>query len=282
MCDRRRSLKRGRHKNEESRREYQKANAEVRKAMKKAKENWVCKQCTYIDQGNDKTAYNTLNILTRTSQPKSTAIEDRDGNLLTNNEKVKERWTEYCSGLYNVELNTDISILDTRTEGSMETPPILKEEVEAAIGGLKSNKSPGIDNVPSELLKYGGEEILQALTDLCQKIMETKTWPKEWTQSLVIPIPKKGNLKQCTNYRTISLISHPSKIMLRIILNRLRRRSEEVLSEEQAGFRAKRSTVEQVFNSRILIEKCLQHQRDLCHNFIDFKKAFDRSQLIVK
>ena len=133
-----------------------------------------------------------------------------------------------------------------------------------------------MDNVPSELLSSGGEEAVKALTVLCQKIWNAKKWPTEWTQSLMIPLPKKGNLRQCQNYRTISLISHPSKVMLRIILNHLKAKAEELLSEEQAGFRAGRSTVEQIFNCRVLIEKHLQHQRDLFHNFIDFKKAFDR------
>jgi len=93
---------------------------------------------------------------------------------------------------------------------------------------------------------------------------------------LVLQLPKKGNLKKCINYRTISLINHPSKILLRIILNRLKTQAEELLAEEQAGFRPKRSCVEQIFNCTVLIEKHLQHQWDLHHNFIDFKKAFDR------
>ena len=84
----------------------------------------------------------------------------------------------------------------------------------------------------------------------------------------------KGNL--CQNYRTISLFSHPSKIMLKIILNRLQPQAEEIIAEEQAGFRAGRSTTEQIFNLRILGEKYLQHQQNLYHVFIDFKKAFDR------
>ena len=141
---------------------------------------------------------------------------------------------------------------------------------------LKPGKSPGVDNIPSKLLRNGGEETIKALTALCQKIWEQKKWPTEWTQSLAIPLPKKGNLRQCQNYRTISLISHPSKVMLHIILSSLKAKAEELLGEEQAGFRAGRSTVEQIFNSRVLIEKHLQHQRDLFHNFIDFKKAFDR------
>ena len=97
-----------------------------------------------------------------------------------------------------------------------------------------------------------------------------------WTQSLIVTLPKKGNLQLCQNFRTISLISHSSKVMLKVILNRLRPQAEEIIAEEQAGFRAGRSTIEQIFNLRILCEKYLQHQQNLYHVFIDFKKAFDR------
>ena len=89
-------------------------------------------------------------------------------------------------------------------------------------------------------------------------------------------LPKEGNLQQCQNYRTISLISHPSKVMLKVILNRLKPQAEKIIAEEQAGFRAGRSTSERIFNLRILCEKYLQHQQDLYHVVIDFKKAFDR------
>ena len=99
---------------------------------------------------------------------------------------------------------------------------------------------------------------------LC-KTWETKEWPKEWTQSLAIPLSNNGNLKQCQNYCTISLTSHPSKIMLQVIHNWLK--AEELLAEEQAGFRPGRSTVEEIFNSWVIIEEHLQHQHNLFHNF---------------
>ena len=92
----------------------------------------------------------------------------------------------------------------------------------------------------------------------------------------MIAIPKKGNLEQCQNYRTISLISHPSKVMLKIILHRLKPQAQKIIAEEQAGLRAGRSATEQIFNLRILCEKYLQHQQDIYHVFIDFKKAFGR------
>ena len=91
--------------------------------------------------------------------------------------------------------------------------------------------------------------------------------------SLDITLPKKGNLQLCQSYSTISLISHPSKVMLKVILNRLQPQVEEIIAEEQDGFRAGKSTTEQIFNLRILCEKYLQHQQNLCHVFIGFKKA---------
>ena len=108
------------------------------------------------------------------------------------------------------------------------------------------------------------------------KIWKTGEWPTTWTQSLVITLPKKGNLQLCQNYRTISLISHPSKVMLKIILNRLQPQAEAITAEEQAGFRTGRNTTEQIYNLRIIGEKYLQHSQNLYHVIINFKKAFDR------
>ena len=111
---------------------------------------------------------------------------------------------------------------------------------------------------------------------ICNQIWQTGEWPAPWTQSLIITLPKKGNQQLCQNYLTISLISHPSKVMLRILLNRLKPQAEEIIKEEQAGFRTGRSTTERIFNLRILYEKYMQHQQSLYHVFADFKKAFDR------
>ena len=96
-----------------------------------------------------------------------------------------------------------------------------------------------------------------------------------WTQSIVITLLKNGNLQLCQNYRTISRISHPSKVMLKIILNRLKPEVEKIIAEEQAGIRPGRNTTEQIFNLRILCERYLQHQQDLYQVFIDIKNACD-------
>ena len=156
------------------------------------------------------------------------------------------------------------------------TTPSFAKEVEAAAQSLKKGKSAGVDNIQATLIQAGGEEVIAALIIICNKIWQTGEWPTTWTQSLVITFPKKGNLQQCQNYRTISLISHPSKAMLKVILNRLKPKVEKIIFEEQAGFRAGRSTTEEIFNLRILCEKYLQHQQDLYLVFIDFMKAFNR------
>ena len=103
--------------------------------------------------------------------------------------------------------------------------------------------------------------MVRILTTLCQKSWSSKIWPSQWTKSLIIPIPKKGDLKKCKNYRTLSLICHSSKILLSIILKRLNPHVEEILSEEQAGFRKGRSAIKQVFNCRNIIEKHLDSQK---------------------
>ena len=126
----------------------------------------------------------------------------------------------------------------------------------AAVQSLEKGKSAGVDNIPAELAQAGGEDVTSALTTIYCKIWQTGEWPTPWTQSLVITLRKIGNLQQCQNYRTISLISHPSKVMLKIILNRLRPQAE-IIAEEQEGFRAGRSTTEQIFNLKILCEKSL-------------------------
>ena len=137
-------------------------------------------------------------------------------------------------------------MLDVPPSTNNDTYLILREEVEAAVKSLKKGKSAGVDNIPSELVQAGGETMTDMLHIICNKIWQTGEWPTPWTQSLIIILPKKSNLQLCQKYRNISLISHPSEVMLRILLNRLKPQAEEIIKEEQVGFRAGRSTTEQI------------------------------------
>ena len=230
---------------------------------------------------SNKRAYKILKTLTNPIKRKTMIIEDENQNnkRIADNESLLKTWTEYCNNLYNYPIKPNINKLTNRNQNNTdieETLPILKSEVENAIYMLKNDKTPGNDNISGELIKHGGESIIKIYTEICQNIWKTKIWPDQWTKSLIIPIPKKGDTKKCSNYRTLSLIPHPSKILLRIILNRLIPQAEQILAEEQAGFRKSRSTIEQILNSRIIMEKHIEIEKNVYHNYIDFKKAFDR------
>ena len=115
---------------------------------------------------------------------------------------------------------------------------ILRVEVVAAVKKLKDSKSPGVYEIPAELIKAGGEDMISALHQLLNCIWEKEQWPTQWTKSILVTIPKKGDLADCVNYRTIALINHLSKALLLIMLQQLKVSLEPhlKLSEEQGGF----------------------------------------------
>ena len=113
-------------------------------------------------------------------------------------------------------------------------PDILKCEVKWALGSITMNKASGGDGIPNDAVKV--------LHSICQQIWKTEQWPQDWKRSVFIPIPKKGNAKECSNYRTIALISHTSKVMLKILQARLQQYVNHELPDVQAGFRKGRGT----------------------------------------
>ena len=214
--------------------------------------------------------------LTSLKQGRPTTIQDKAEKCLTEEQDILKRWTEYCSELFTHTTTGGPKVLDVPLPTNNDSYPILRKEIEATVKSLKKGKSAGVNNIPSELVQAGGEAMIDMFLIIHTKIWQTEEWPTPWTQCLINTLPKKGNLQLCKNYGSISLISHPSKAMIRIHLNRLKPQAEEIIKEEQASFRAARSTTEQIFNLRILCEKYLQHQQILYHVFVDFKKAFDR------
>ena len=160
--------------------------------------------------------------------------------MLQPKEAIKKRWTQYFSNLYKDNSGRDIVINELEEISSLiqqESHHILFSEVEQAIQSLKKNKSLGSDGIPAELLQSGGESLTHQIHQLCNKIWHNEVIPEDWGKSLLIPLPKRGDLSECSNYRTISLINHISKVFLIILLNRLQYQSNPYLSEEQSGFR---------------------------------------------
>ena len=199
---------------------------------------------------------------------------------MTDPKQLKDRWTEHFKELYNPINPTDDSALLEIPEDhgqSLEdyTPDLSRDEMVNAIMHLKTGKAPGIDNVSAEEIVASGEEGMEALFSLCHRIWQTEEFPEEWKRSIILPIHKKKDKLQCDNYRGISLLCHSQKLMASVILQRIKARTEEILSEAQAGFRTGRSTIDQLFSLRLLSEKYHEYGRDLYICYVDFQKAFD-------
>jgi len=128
-------------------------------------------------------------------------------------------------------------------------PDILECEVKWALGNITMNKASGGDGIPVELFQILKDDAVKVLHSICQQIWKTQQWPQDWKRSVFIPILKKGNAKQCSNYCIIALISHASKVMLKILQVRLQQDVNYKLPEVQAGFRKGRGTRNQIVNT---------------------------------
>ena len=139
--------------------------------------------------------------------------------------------------------NHDGVIIRTHLE-----PDILQCEVKWALESITTNKASGGDGIPVELFQILKGDAMKVLHSICQHIWKTQQWSQDWKRTVFIPIPKKGNAKECSNYRTIALISHASKVMLKILQARLQQYVHRELPDVQAGFRKGRGTRDQIAN----------------------------------
>ena len=157
--------------------------------------------------------FKTIRDTKGTFHAKMGSIKDRNGMDLTEAKGIKKRWQEYTEELYRKDLH------DPDNHDGMIThlePDTLECEVKWALGSITTNKASGGDGIPVELLQILKDDAVKVLHSICQQIWKTQ-WPQDWKRSVFIPIPKKGNAKGCSNYGTIALISHASKVMLKIL-----------------------------------------------------------------
>ena len=154
-------------------------------------------------------------------------------------------------------------------------PDILEWEVKWALGSITMNKARGGDGIPVELFQILKDDAVKVLHPICQQIWKTQQWPQDWKRSVFIPIPKKSNPKECSNYHTIVLISHTSKVMLKILQARLQQYVNHELPDVQTGFRKGRGTRDKITNICWIIEKAKEFQKNIYFCFIDYAKIFD-------
>ena len=166
---------------------------------------------------------------------------------LTEAEDIKKRWQEYTEELYKKDLH------DPDNHNGVIThlePGILECEVKGALGSIITSKASGGDGIPAELFQILKDDPVKVLHSLCQQIWNSQQCPWDWKRSVFIPIPKKGNAKECSNYHTIALISHASEIILKILQARLQQYMNCKLPDVQAGFRKGRGTRDQIARIR--------------------------------
>jgi hypothetical protein len=205
-----------------------------------------------------------------------TPIMDKQGRLLTTEAEQDARWTEHFSEVLNrPPPPTEADIQEVERDLDVNTDPPEKEEIIAAIKSLKNRKSPGQDNLSAELFKADPQLAADLLQPLFADIWEGKKLPDDWTEGVIVKIPKKGALSNCNNWRGITLLSVPSKILAKVIIQRIADTVDQQLRREQAGFRKGKGCTDQIFTLRNIIEQCTEWQRQLYINFVDFEKAFD-------
>ena len=161
-------------------------------------------------------------------------------------------------------------------------PDILECEVKWALESITMNKASGGDGIPVELFQIFKDDAVKVLHSIRQQIWKTQQWPQDWKRSVFIPVPKKGNAEECSNYHTIALISHASKVMLKILQARLQQYMNCEIPDVQAGFRKGRGASDQIANIRWIIKKAREFQKNIYFCSIDYAKPWCGSQQTEK
>ena len=194
------------------------------------------------------------------------SIKDRNGMDLTEPKDIKKKWQEYTEELYIKDLHDP-----DNHEGVIThlEPDILECKVKWALGNIIKHKASGGDGIPVELFQILKDDAVKVLHSICQDIWKTRQWPQDWKRSVLIPTPKKGNAEDCSNYYTISLILHASKVKLKILQARLQLYVNCEPVDVQAGFREGRGTRDQITNLCWIIKKAIEFQKSIYFSFID-------------
>lgn len=204
--------------------------------------------------------------------------KSKEGLVLADEERCIRRWAEYFKELLNP--NGPPNQNDTNDDSPFHTvqPHIAEptlQEVEDEILKLKNFKAPGTDNIPGELFKHGGNALCMEMHELIKCIWNAEELPEEWKTSILCPIYKKGDKLECGNYRGIALLNIAYKIFANILYKRLLPYMESIIGEYQSGFRVGRSTTDQLFSIRQILEKCKEYNVEIHQLFVDFKAAYD-------
>ncbi|XP_065450154.1 uncharacterized protein LOC135983272 [Chrysemys picta bellii] len=263
------------------RKQYNQAHQEVKRLVRKDKQHFINNLATYTEDaavcGEQGTSYKMTQLISGKWQtPTHTVIRSKQGHLLTTGKEQEMCWTEHFKELLNREPSEEeANIQEAEEDLDINTDTPTKEETIQAINSLKNGKAPGKDNSNAELFKVNPKLAASILAPLFTSVWEREKVPDEWTNGVIVKISKKGTLSDCNNWRGITLLSVPSKVLCKFIVQRILEGVNSVLRKEQAGFWKGHGCTDQIFTLRNIIEQSLAWQWQLYKNFIDFEKAFD-------
>ncbi|CAM0512289.1 unnamed protein product [Fasciola hepatica] len=253
---------------------------QVTRSLKKDRENWWVNVAEEMEvaaaSGNSQRLFKLIRDTSGRRTQVSEAICNRNGEPIHNKQQRLDRWAEYFKEQFSwphASVITPVSTTVTPWVVSLEPPSEV--EVESCIRLLRRGKAAGPDELPPVLFKLGGEALIKSLTALLRDIWKEERIPLIWSESLIVPIFKKGIRNDCSNYRGISLIPIVTKVLASILLHRLTPARERNVREQQAGFRPGRGCIDQIFTLRRLLEKRHTHRRPTIMLFLDLKGAFD-------
>ncbi|KAI5718650.1 hypothetical protein M8J77_024598 [Diaphorina citri] len=265
---------------DESKQRYRALRNEIVRKSRRDKETYLNDICEEIDlhlnTNNLDKGYGLVKKFFGDKKNKTSGIKDENGQYLYEEKEIARRWRKYIEQLYGDEEMCETAI-EREEEVSRENKgeSILYEEFEKALKEMKSRKAPGIDEIPAELLTNCGEEAKKNLYKTIKRMYDTGTIPADFTKCIIIPIPKKAKAQTCDQYRTLSLTSHASKILTRIILRRIEKNIDNFLTDDQFGFRRGMGTREAIITLRQIIEKRNKKGKVTYLSFVDLEKAFD-------
>ena len=225
-------------------------------------------------------AYRALNKLRSKSKPRESAVRSADGLLVTDVAEQRARWAGYFEQLYVAQPPTyQLQLAELHT--LVADPPINVSapslaEVREAVARLKSGKAPGVCGISAELLKGGGDAMIRGLHAVLTAVWQTGSVPPDWKRGLVVPIWKgKGSRQDCNNYRGITLLSMPGKVLAHLLLMRIRGHLLEHQRPEQSGFTPGKSTTDRILALRVLVERRREFRQGFLAAYVDLKKTFD-------
>ena len=252
---------------------YRQLDTEIRNECKQQKEKWLKEKCMQIEEAsstNTKQMCETIKEIIGKKRPfRGEIIKDENRNILTEIQEILSRWRGCLEGLFE-------DVRDDPPEWSIDVqgPEILKEEIEEATTHMKREKAEGSDEVVLEMLDAAGEFGLEKMTRLTNSVYDTGQILEKMRERMYMSIPKKPGTIKCEKHRVISVMSQMSKIILRVIMMRMRRRILENVEEEQYGFRKRKCTRNAMFVLRTIIERAVGMQKDVYLCFIDVQKTF--------